>query len=125
MNEKEEFLNFLNEQVDELSETTSEGLEMTSEPSMYSDDINITEQTESVSEGSEGLEITEEEIDVGTSNSEDYVEYIAIEPDILYEKLDSINSNLSAVSLCSLIIIVYFIYEFIGRFFHIRKEGDL
>lgn len=71
-------------------------------------------------------ETTKEEI-IEEGYTETYVttetiEIITIEPDVLYEKLDDINSSLSMIMI---VIILYITFTSLGRWLHIRKEGDL
>ena len=74
--------------------------------------IEETTQEESILE--EGY--TETEVTTET------IEIITIEPDVLYEKLDDINSNLSMIMI---VIMLYITFTSLGRWLHIRKEGDL
>lgn len=109
MNENTDFTNYLNEQISELSESTDE---------------TTTE------EQSTEIEIVEEEVIVGDtySSSSDSTEIletyeiIAVDPEVLYEKIDNVSEQVGCIAL---FIMLYICWEFLGKFFHIRKEGDL
>lgn len=112
MSENTDFTNYLNEQISTLAEEES------------------TTQEEITTEENSDLEITEDEVVVGdgdASSNETTVitetyEIIAIDPEVLYEKIDNINTG---VGFIGLLIAIYICWEFLGKFFHIRKEGDL
>lgn len=117
MNNDNGFLDYLGDLNNEVSNNGSS--------TMPIDEEETTQQETTSPEETQQEETTTEETlleETETETESQAGTLITVEPDILYQKLDTINDNISFISI---ILVLYISFEFLGRWLHIRKEGDI